>query len=121
MADWNKLLAHPFQWSYDGKGLHEKAVQRFTKMLHSSAATMEIRILTKQMMLLTNLLRDYFSEVSKDCWKQFAATVSSQSQTIVDLIQREEGPLRKKKAQQAAADLTAALQEHRPLIEDMAA
>jgi len=36
MADWNTLLAHPFQWSYDGKGLHEKAVQRFTKMLHSS-------------------------------------------------------------------------------------
>jgi len=120
-ADWNTLLAHPFQWSYDGKGLHEKAVQRFTKMLHRSAATMEIRILTKQMMLLTNLLRDYFSEVSKDCWKQFAATVSSQSQTIADLILREEGPLRKKKAQQAAADLTAALQEHRPLIEDMAA
>jgi transposase len=120
MADWNTLLAHPFQWSYDGKGLHEKAVQRFTTMLRRSPATMDIRVLTKQLMLLTNLLRDYFSEVSKECWKRFAVALSSQSQTIAELIQREEGPLRKKKAQQAAANLTAALQEHRPLIEDMA-
>jgi len=121
MADWNTLLAHPFQWSYEGKALHEKAVQRFTKMLRISAATMEIRILTKQMMLLSNLLRDYFSEVSTDCWRQFAAALSSQSQAIAELIQREEGPRRKKKAQQAAADLTAALQEHRSLIDDIAA
>ena len=54
--DWNTLLAHPFRWSYDGTGLHDKAVTRFTRMLQNSAADMEIRILTKQMMLLANLL-----------------------------------------------------------------
>ncbi len=46
-ADWNTLLAHPFQWSYDGSGLHEKAVNRFTKMLRHSAAQMELQILAK--------------------------------------------------------------------------
>ena len=33
LEEWNILLAQPFQWSYDGKGLHEKAVNRFAEML----------------------------------------------------------------------------------------
>ena len=101
MADWNDLLAHPFRWSYDGTGLHEKAVERFTKMLSSSAAQMEMRTLTKQMKLLANLHTDYFTEVSTATWKQLALTFSSQSETIRDLIQQEEGPIRKQRAQQA--------------------
>ena len=42
------------------------AVECFARMLQSSAAHMAIRIPTKQMMLLTHLLKHYFSEVSKD-------------------------------------------------------
>jgi transposase len=121
MNDWNSLLAHPFRWSYDGTGLHEKAVRRFTKILQSSAGRMEIRVLTKQMMLLTNLLKDYFSEVSTDTWRQLSAAISLQSETLSDLIRQEHGPIRKQKAQQAAATLTAALQERRVLIEATAA
>ena len=121
VVDWNTLLAHPFQWSYDGSGLHEKAVKRFTKMLHSSAAQMELRILTKQMMLLTNLLRDYSSEVPEETWDQFAAVLRSQTDTITGLIQGEEGPQRKHKAQQALNNLTAALRDHCSPTQDMAA
>jgi transposase len=121
MNDWNTLLAHPFRWSYDGTGLHEKAVKRFTKMLQSSAAQMEIRILTKQMRLLTNLLKDYFSAVSRDTWRQLTAAISLHSETITELIQQEEGPVRKQRAQQAAANLTAALQKHQTLIDATAA
>jgi hypothetical protein len=114
-------LAHPFQWSYDGSGLHEKAVKRFTKMLHSSAAQMELRILTKQMMLLTNLLRDYLSAVSEESWGQFAAVLRSQTDTITGLIQDEEGPQRKHKAQQALNNLTAALRDYFSSTQAMAA
>jgi hypothetical protein len=121
MDDWNTLLAHPFRWTYDGTGLHDKAVKRFTRMLQSSAADMEIRILTKQMMLLANLLKDYSSEVSRDSWQCLTAAIGSQSETIAELIRREEGPKRKHRAQQAAANLTAALQRHRALIEGTAA
>jgi hypothetical protein len=121
MNDWNTLLAHPFRWSYDGTGLHDKAVKRFTKMLQSSAAHLEIRVLTKQMMLLTNLLKDYFSEVSRDSWQQLTAAIGSQSETIAELIRQEEGPIRKQRAQQAAANLSVALQEHRALIQATAA
>ena len=108
-ADWNTLLAHPFQWTYDGRGLHQKAVQRFTKMLHCSAAQMELRILTKQMRLLTNLLRDYASQVSNETWAQFAAALRSQSDPITELIDGEEGPQRKLNAQQALIGLNEAL------------
>ncbi len=111
VEDWNLLLAHPFRWSYDGKGLHEKAVKRFTTMLRSSAAKIELRILTKLLALMTNLLKDYFAEVSEGSWHQLAASLSSQSDVIAALIQREEGPRRKKNAQQALNTLTAALQQ----------
>jgi transposase len=110
--DWNTLLAHPFQWSYDGSGLHEKAVKRFTKMLHGSAAQMELRILTKQMKLLTNLLGGYVSEVPRKTWEQFSESLRSQSDTIIDLIESEEGPQRKLNAQQAFASLNEALREY---------
>ncbi len=120
-ADWNILLAHPFNWSYDGRGLHEKAVKRFTKMLRHSAAQMELRILTKQMRLLTNLLKDYLSEVSKESWEQFAEVFYSQSDAINELIKGEEGPRRKHNAQQALIILTAALQDYFVPTKDMAA
>ena len=101
----------PFGWSYDGKGLHDKAVKRFTTMLRSSAATMDLRTLAKQLTLVTNLLKDYISEVSEESWHQFAASLSSQSEAVAALIQREKGPRRKKNAQQALDSLTAVLQQ----------
>ncbi len=112
VGDWNAILAHPFNWSYNGTGLHEKVVKRFTKMLHGAAAQMELRTLTKQMRLLSNLLKGYGSEVSKESWNQLAATLSVQSETLAEIIRREEGSVRKHKARQALADLTAALQEY---------
>ena len=111
-AQWNILLAHPFQWSYDGSGLHEKAVNRFTEMLRGSAAQMDVRILTKQMKLMTNLLSDYLSEVSEDTWGQFCAVFGSHSDTITALIEDEQGPQRKRNAEQARVDLTAALHDY---------
>ena len=69
------------------------------------------------MRLLTNLLEDYFAEVSRDTWQQLSAAISLQSETISNLIQQEGGPIRKQKAQQAATKLTAALQERSALIE----
>jgi hypothetical protein len=118
--EWNLLLAHPFQWSYDGKGLHEKAVKRFTKMLHRSAGKMELRTLTKQMRLLANLLRGYLPEVSKESWEQLCVALCAQSETIDDLIHCESGPVRKLKAQQAALDLTVALHDYFVSTEKMA-
>jgi len=107
--DWNLLSARPFHWSYDGKGLHNKAVKRFASMLRNSVTMMDLRILTKQLNLMTNLLRDYLSEVSEESWYQLATSISSQFTTIIALIQLDEGPRRRKIARLALANLIAAL------------
>ena len=119
--DWNLLLAHPFRWSYDGKGLHDKAVTRFVTMLRSSAAMMELRTLTKQLRLMTNLLKDYFSEVPMERWRQLASSLSSQSEVVAALIQREMGPKRKENAQQALDGLTSTLKQRLLSANELAA
>lgn len=108
---WNSLLAHPFRWSYDGKGLHQKVVKRFTEMLRGSVAQIEMRVLTKQMRLMSNLLDHYFTEVSEDVWNELARTLASQAAAIADIIQHEDGPQRKKKAEKAMTALTVMLNE----------
>ena len=118
---WNLLLAHPFQWTYDGDGLHEKAVTRFIKMLRSSGAQMELRTLTKLLRLMKNLLEDYVSEVSEESWHQLVAALSSQSEGIVALIEQEKGPVRTAKAQDAVASLAEALRKRGVEIDALAA
>jgi hypothetical protein len=108
---WDLLLAHPFRWTYDGNGLHEKAVKRFTAMLRSSATKMNLRTLTKLLMLMTNLLEDYFKEISKETWNLLVQALSSQFETIATIIRQEPGPKRKKKAERAAQNILIALQK----------
>jgi transposase len=100
-VQWNSLLAHPFQWNYDGQGLHEKAVQRFTTMLRESREPFEIRFLTKSLKLMTNLLNDYFSKISNATWYKLAQAAISQRKTLEALIKNEQGPKRKKNAREA--------------------
>jgi transposase len=109
VADWNTLLAHPFRWTYDGEGLHQKAVQRFTQMLRHPVADMELRILTKQFLLATNLLRDYLPQVSRATWAELDAALASQHDALTEHIQGEPGSKRKLKAEQALAGLRMAL------------
>lgn len=110
LAEWNSLLAHPFRWTYGGKELHQKVVKRFTEMLRA-AAQIEMRTLTKQMRLMTNLLNLHFTEVSEDTWNEFAGALKSQAVLIAEIIKQENGPQRKKKAEQAMTALMTALGE----------
>jgi len=96
---WNGLLAHPFSWGYDGNGLHEKAVKRFTKLLADSAGKFDVRILVKMLALMTNLLTDYFHEVPESTWGQLADAATLNDEVIADLIERDDRPKRKEKAE----------------------
>jgi len=119
---WNRLLAHPFRWTYDGKGLHDKAVKRFAQMLLSSATQIAIRTLTKLLNLMTNMLEDYFSEVTAETWRLFTQSFASQYEAIETLIRQEPGPLRKKKAETALENLVLTFQKHGfLLVKDIAA
>jgi len=111
LNEWNVLLAHPFRWTYDGEGLHEKAVKRFTAMLDHAADQLEIRILTKELLLMTNLLRGYLAKVDANTWNEFVRTLQSKQDLLTSRIQSEEGPVRKKKAQNALQRLSQTLQK----------
>jgi transposase len=121
VVEWNLLLAHPFKWSYKGENLHELAVKRFTKILETSAEQMEVRTLTKSLMLMTNLLNDYYSKVFEKRWEGFSDTLSRHLEDIVTVIKKEEGPKRKIKAENALAELITILKKQFVFHEKIAA
>lgn len=101
VQQWNDLLAHPFRWSYDGKGLHEKVVRRFTQMLEHSVAELEIAMLTKQLCLMKNLFDNYAAQISEQAWQKLLDTLQLQQAVLEEKIQNEPGPVRKVKAAKA--------------------
>lgn len=111
VMEWNCILAHPFRWSYDGRGLHQKAVVRFTKMLETAVEQMDIRILTKMLMLMTNLMKDYMKEIEERVWQRMTETLFAQYTTINEMIRKEEGPKRKEKAQHALTSIMQAIHQ----------
>ncbi len=100
LETWNDLLAHPFRWSYDGKGLHEKAIKRFIKIL-SQGNKLTTAVLTKQLLLMVNLFNDYFLKVPEKYWDKLFNVLRSQEETLRKIIENEKGPLKKKKAKDA--------------------
>lgn len=109
VEQWNALFAHPFNWSYDGKGLHEKAVQRFVRMLDPSPEHFELRTLTKSMKLMANLLQDYHDQVSAEVWKSLATTMANQRDAILSFIREDDGPRRRIQGESALEHLMDAL------------
>jgi transposase len=109
---WNGLLAHPFNWDYDGNGLHEKAVKRFTKLLANSAETFELRILVKMLALMTNLITDYFDEVPESTWDQLAATAMLKDEVIANLIEKDDRPKFKVKAEKVLTAFRIAIHQY---------
>lgn len=112
VIEWNCILAHPFRWTYDGHGLHRKAVTRFTQMLENSAAQMETRILTKMLMLMTNILKKNIKEVAGNVWARMKEALFSQYTTLNQVIENEKGPKRKKNAQKALDSMIAAIKQY---------
>jgi transposase len=112
LEEWNTLLAHPFHWSYKGKGLHKKTVSRFTKMLKQAASKLEISSLTKQLQLMFNIFGQYISEISMDYWRKLFDALQAQEATLRNSIMNEKGPLKKKNAENALNSLLSALENY---------
>jgi len=96
--EWNSLLAHPFKWTYDGKGLHQKAVNRFIKMLESSLEKMSVKFMTKQFLLMDNIIKSYQNEVDFTTWKTLKKVVSNKFDRLNSIIIKDDGPKIKEKA-----------------------
>lgn len=114
----NRFMASPFNWKYKGEDLHEKAVKRFTQQLNSAESEKtELRILTKQFLLMRNMLLDYKQKVSDVYWERFKTSFSIKEDVFMKKIEDEEGPIRKKKAQSAINELKKTLDNILPQLE----
>ncbi len=103
VEQWNTLLAHPFKWTYDGSGLHQKAVDRFIKMLENSNSieTMNVTFLSKQFFLMINLIEQYWKNVKIEIWMRLYELIDIKSDHLNSLINNDDKPKRKEKAKMA--------------------
>jgi len=99
--EWNENWAHPFTWKYDGKGLHQKVVQRFTSILNHSAAEITLQYLTKSSLLMINMIEDHWQEVSVDTWEKLFDIISQINTQLREAIAASTQPIVSKKAKVA--------------------
>lgn len=111
----NKHMACPFNWKYDGNGLHEKALKRLTQQINGGGAkTVDLRIMTKQFLLVKNLLHNYNEKISDQKWDIFKSEFLSKEEEFQQKINAEAGLNRQKKAQTAFDELKKALVDKLP-------
>jgi hypothetical protein len=82
---WNNILAKPFKWKYNGKGLHEKTVERFIDML-GNTINIDNRLLVKQLKLHNNIVQDYWELVDEKIWKCLFEKIIEQKYLIEYVI-----------------------------------
>ncbi len=112
---WSEHLAHPFSWTYRGKGLHGKAVRRFMKLLHIESSQMEIRFLTKQLQLMANLAREYCAHVDIGDWQLLHDLLTEKHQYLHRIIAAGPKERQREKAEEALRSISELL--HQSVLE----
>jgi hypothetical protein len=102
---WNTKFAHPFKAKCDGAGLQEKVVKRVIKFLDNSSEKLHIKFLTEQLLLMSNMIDQYWDKVSINLWQQVFDHLFEKKQQLRDCIDKDEIPKRKKKACEALEKL----------------
>lgn len=85
-STWNPLLAHPFNFTYTGEGLHDKAVRRLIFLLDAETPQMDVKFLNKQLHLVTNLVQGYNKHVEGLTWDMLVARLHDKSGFIHGLL-----------------------------------
>lgn len=102
---WNQYFAHPFNWTYDGSGLHGTAVRRFITHIAIENKYMELDFLSKQMHLMLNLLQNYFKQVNIKDWIALEEIIEEKKIYINNIIKNSDKPRIKKKAEELVPKL----------------
>jgi transposase len=118
---WNTLFSHAFNWRYDGIGLHEKVVNRFIKFLYRSSEKFHIKFLSKQMLLMVNMIEQYWDKVPIKDWQKLLDLLLDKEMALQDCIDKDENPRRKTKAREALETLLVALSKRLVQEYDLAA
>ena len=103
--EWNYHLAHPFKWSYDGDGLHQKAVHRFVRMLENNAEKLNVKFMTRQILLMINIIKTYWDKVGLDIWLKLDNALTTKGNQMNEIISKDDGAKRKEKANKALVEL----------------
>ena len=103
--EWNIYLAHPFKWSYDGEGLHQKVVLRFVRILENSTKKLDVKFMTKQFFLMRNLIKTYWDKVELGIWLKLDSAIATNVDQLKEIISTDNGPKRNKKAREALSAL----------------
>ncbi len=98
---WSEQWAHPFNWSYRGDGLHQKAVLRFIGMLRGPVGEMTLQLVTKESLLMVNLMNDYWDKVQPKHWQKLFEVVRQAAPAIRKRINRSDQPIVRQRAQEA--------------------
>jgi len=108
---WNTLLAKPINWEYTGKGLLEKVVKRFIKMLNS-AENMDVRFTVKQLKLMVNIINDYWHEIPATIWNDLINKLNEKYEAIKNnIIMAKSKDKKKKERMESLACLVKLLKE----------
>jgi transposase len=110
--EWNAYLAHPFKWNYDGEGLHQKVVLRFVRMLENSAEKLDIKFMTKQLLLMENIIEVYWDKVGLDIWLKLDNAIAINRDHLNEIISMDDGPKRMEKAKAALSMLIDSLRKY---------
>jgi hypothetical protein len=78
---WNTLLFEPFKWKYTGKGLPEKVVKIFIKILISSE-NMDVAVTVKMLKLMVNMINDFWDEIPYRFWNDLNNRLNEKYETI---------------------------------------
>jgi transposase len=87
---WNTEFAHPFKFSYTGKGLHEKVISRFTKWMQMQSPQLNDKFLEKQLKLMVNLTTSYWPMAKKNMWNLLQTTLLENDDFIKGIIGDDE-------------------------------
>lgn len=118
---WNKYFAHPFNWTYDGTGLHRQAVRRLITHIAIENEHMELTFFVGNMELMVNMLQRYFEYVKIKDWELLAYTIEKKKKFIEDIIKKSGKPRVKAKAEKNLSKLLDLLATKLAPIRKMAA
>lgn len=107
---WETLLAHPIKWKYDGSGLHQKAVNRFIRMLENAIEQMNTTFMTKQLLLMTNLIDQHWDKVEFEIWMILYEFLNLKLEQLNKIIFEDDSLKRKEKSKMALKILFDTLQ-----------
>lgn len=97
---WNRHYAHPFNWTYDGDGLHGKAVRRLITHITIENRHMDLSFLSKQFELMLNLLDGYFEQVDIKDWRILANIIEDKKDYLAMIIRKSDKPRIKQKTEE---------------------